>query len=60
MILIDQGVRMKVDWSNNSPGFKFNEWEMKGVPIRLEVGVRDMSDKQVILVRRDNSEKQSC
>jgi prolyl-tRNA synthetase len=57
--LIDQGVRMKVDWSNNSPGFKFNEWEMKGVPIRLEVGVRDMSDKQVILVRRDNSEKQA-
>ena len=57
--LIKQGVRMKVDWSNNSPGFKFNEWEMKGVPVRLEVGARDMSDEQVILVRRDNSEKQA-
>jgi len=50
---------MEVDWSNNSPGFKFNEWEMKGVPIRLEVGARDMSDEQVILVRRDNGEKQA-
>ena len=57
--LIDKGVRMEVDWSNNSPGFKFNEWEMKGVPIRLEVGARDMSDEKVILVRRDNGEKQA-
>ena len=57
--LIDQGVRIEVDWSNNSPGFKFNEWEMKGVPIRLEVGTRDMSDEKVILVRRDNGEKQA-
>ena len=57
--LIDQGVRIEVDWSNNSPGFKFNEWEMKGVPIRLEVGLRDISNEQVILVRRDNGEKQA-
>ena len=57
--LIEKGVRTQVDWSNNSPGFKFNEWEMKGVPIRLEVGTRDMLDEQVILVRRDNGEKQA-
>ena len=57
--LIDQGVRIEVDWSNNSPGFKFNEWEMKGVPIRLEVGMRDMSDEEGSLVRRDNGEKQA-
>ena len=40
-----------------SPGYKFNEWEMKGVPIRIEVGLRDMEKKNITLVRRDNSEK---
>jgi len=40
-----------------SPGFKFNEWEMKGVPIRIEVGLRDIAAKQITCVRRDTSEK---
>ena len=40
-----------------SPGYKFNEWEMKGVPIRLEIGLRDIENKQLTIVRRDNSEK---
>ena len=40
-----------------SPGFKFNEWEMKGVPIRIEVGQRDLSKRNITLVRRDTSEK---
>jgi len=40
-----------------SPGFKFNEWEMKGVPIRIEVGLRDIDGKQITCVRRDTSEK---
>ena len=40
-----------------SPGFKFNEWEMKGVPIRLEVGMRDIQEKQLTCVRRDTLEK---
>ena len=57
--IMDQGVRMEVDWSDSSPGFKFNEWEMKGVPIRLEVGIRDISDNQVVLARRDSGEKQA-
>jgi len=42
-----------------SPGFKFNEWEMKGVPIRIEVGPRDMEAGSVFVVRRDNGEKKS-
>ena len=42
-----------------SPGFKFNEWEMKGVPIRVEVGSRDMEAGTLLCVRRDTSEKQS-
>ena len=40
-----------------SPGYKFNEWEMKGVPIRLEVGLRDIENLQLTIVRRDTSDK---
>ncbi|HKZ45174.1 MAG TPA: proline--tRNA ligase [archaeon] len=40
-----------------TPGWKYNYWEMKGVPIRIEIGPRDISKKQVVLVRRDNNEK---
>ena len=42
-----------------SPGFKFNEWEMKGVPIRMEVGPRDIENKSIVLARRDTGEKQT-
>lgn len=42
-----------------SPGFKFNEWEKKGVPIRIEIGQRDMDANQVTLVRRDTNEKRA-
>jgi len=52
------GIRVKVDWSDNSPGFKFNEWEMKGVPLRIEVGPRDMQKNNVVLVRRDTGHKE--
>ena len=40
-----------------SPGFKFNEWEMKGVPIRIEVGMRDVNNNMIIFSRRDNNMK---
>lgn len=50
-------VRIQVDWRDESPGFKFNDWEMKGVPLRLEVGPRDVENGQAVLVRRDSSEK---
>ena len=40
-----------------SPGFKFNEWEMKGVPLRIEIGLRDINDNAITIVRRDTSEK---
>jgi len=50
-------VRIHEDWTNNSPGFKYNEWEMKGVPLRMEVGPRDVKEKKVVLVRRDSKEK---
>ena len=40
-----------------SPGYKFNEWEMRGVPIRIEIGPRDIENEECVLVRRDTSEK---
>ena len=41
------------------PGWKFNEWEMKGVPVRIEIGPRDVESEQVVMVRRDTREKKS-
>jgi len=42
-----------------TPGFKFNDWEMKGIPIRIEIGPKDIAKKQVVLVRRHNRTKTS-
>ncbi|XP_016020562.2 bifunctional glutamate/proline--tRNA ligase isoform X2 [Rousettus aegyptiacus] len=51
-------IRVRVDSRDNySPGWKFNHWELKGVPIRLEVGPRDMKSGQFVAVRRDTGEK---
>lgn len=49
--------RVKLDDSDNSAGWKFAEYEMKGVPLRLEIGPRDIENNQCVLVRRDNREK---
>ena len=48
---------VKIDDSDRTPGFKFNEWEMKGVPIRVELGMRDISEGVAVVVRRDTGEK---
>ena len=50
-------VRVKVDDSDNSPGWKFSEYEMKGVPVRIEIGPRDIENGQCVLVTRHNREK---
>lgn len=50
-------VRVKLDESDNSPGWKFAEYEMKGVPLRLELGPRDIENDQCVVVRRDTREK---
>lgn len=50
-------VRVKVDDSDNSPGWKFSEYEMKGVPVRIEIGPRDIENNQCVLVTRHNREK---
>jgi len=49
--------RVKLDDSDKMPGWKFSEYEMKGIPLRLEVGPKDIEKNQVVLVRRDNREK---
>lgn len=46
-----------IDLSDNSPGWKFNQYEMKGIPIRLEIGPRDIENSQCVLVRRDTGIK---
>lgn len=52
-------VRVEADWSEKTPGWKYNEWELRGVPIRIEIGPRDVKNNQAVLVRRDTREKQA-
>ena len=57
-IMLGKEFRVEVDARDEyKPGWKFNEWEMRGVPLRLEIGPRDMAKEQVVLVRRDTGEK---
>lgn len=57
--LLKGKVRFKTDNSENTPGWKYNEWEMRGVPVRMEIGPRDVQNNSVMLVRRDNRVKES-
>jgi len=50
--------RIKLDDRNEfTPGYKFNDWEMRGVPLRIEIGPRDLAQKQITVARRDTGEK---
>ncbi|MDO5550370.1 MAG: His/Gly/Thr/Pro-type tRNA ligase C-terminal domain-containing protein, partial [Lachnospiraceae bacterium] len=51
------GFKVKVDDSDKSPGWKFSECEMRGIPLRVEIGPKDMANNQAVLVRRDTHEK---
>lgn len=53
------GIRIKIDDRDMRPGPRFYEWEKKGVPVRIEVGPKDVAADSVVVVRRDNGEKQS-
>ena len=55
--LLKNSVRADIDLSDKSPGWKFAEYEMKGVPVRLEIGPKDIENNCCVLVRRDNGEK---
>jgi len=55
--LNESGIRVHSDTSAKTPGWKFNHWEMKGVPIRLEIGPNELKSKKLILVKRTTKEK---
>jgi prolyl-tRNA synthetase len=56
--LVARGVRVMLDdRDTQTPGWKFNEWELRGVPLRLEIGPKDIDKSQVVLARRDTREK---
>jgi len=55
-----KGITVHLDFRENySPGWKFNDWELKGIPVRIEFGPKDLEKKTAIIVRRDNGEKQN-
>jgi prolyl-tRNA synthetase len=57
--LEDEGIRVELDdRDHRTPGYKFNEWELKGVPLRLEIGPNEVEDGEVTAVRRDTGEKE--
>jgi prolyl-tRNA synthetase len=56
-VLEEAGLRVKVDDSDKNPGWKFAEQEMRGIPVRVEMGPRDIEANQAVIVRRDNREK---
>ncbi len=57
--LEQKGISVNLDNRDGyTPGWKFNEWEVKGIPIRIEIGPKDLEKHQVVSVRRDNGEKQ--
>ncbi|MBI4265777.1 MAG: proline--tRNA ligase [Acidobacteria bacterium] len=59
--LAGRGVRVMLDdRDSQTPGWKFNEWELRGVPLRLEIGPKDIEKSQVVLARRDTREKASA
>lgn len=57
---LNKKYRVKFDDRDNcSTGFKFNDWEMRGVPVRVEIGPKDLENNQAVLVRRDTGEKET-
>ena len=58
--LDSKGIRIYVDSSEqHTPGWKFNQWEMKGVPIRIEIGPKDLDNNSLVIVRRNSRDKKN-
>src|SRR6185295_16561618 len=55
--LVTAGLRVMLDEREERPGWKFSEWEMRGVPLRIEIGPKDIEKSQVFTARRDTREK---
>lgn len=58
--LDDSDIRVSIDDSDKSPGWKFSESEMRGVPLRVEIGPKDLESNKCVIVRRDTREKVAC
>ncbi len=59
-MLEEKNIAVEIDTREHlTPGFKFNDWEKKGIPIRIEIGPRDVKEKKVVVCRRDTSEKET-
>lgn len=57
-ILLDKGVRFHIDWrTQQTPGWKFNEWELRGVPLRFEIGPKEVANNKITFISRENLEK---
>ena len=56
-VLIKNGLRVEIDLTDKTPGFKFADSEMRGIPLRIEIGPKDILNQEVVFVRRDNHEK---
>ncbi|MDN6003941.1 MAG: His/Gly/Thr/Pro-type tRNA ligase C-terminal domain-containing protein, partial [Enterococcus sp.] len=57
--LVEKGLRVRIDTTDNTPGYKFNEWELKGAPLRIEFGPRDLENNQAVIKMRDLADKES-
>ena len=57
--LTSAGIRVTIDERDQRPGWKFAEWELRGVPLRVEIGPKDLEKSAVLVARRDTREKQS-
>ena len=57
--LAEKGLRVRIDTTDNTPGYKFNEWELKGAPLRVEFGPRDLQNNQAVIKMRDLADKES-
>ena len=57
--LVAAGLRVTLDERDERPGWKFSEWELRGVPLRVEIGPKDIEKSAVLVARRDTREKQS-
>ncbi|MFA6489176.1 MAG: proline--tRNA ligase [Candidatus Micrarchaeia archaeon] len=56
-LLVSAGIRAEADYTPNTPGFKYNHWEMQGVPFRIEIGGREAESGELTVARRDNKAK---
>jgi prolyl-tRNA synthetase len=56
--LKNDSIRCSIDNSNNSPGFKFNNWELKGAPLRIDIGLKEFQNNKVTVCRRDTGKKE--